>query len=301
MIAKDVKGKIRRAFERRAELGLGATDAYRVVDGFGDGIPGVVIDAFPERWLVQTKGERPGEKLISACLDYCSSVWWKRLDRDLKEPPVCVGGGRGAPRFVVRESGVEFWCDFSAGYSQGLFLDQRLNRLEVKKRGGAAVLNLFSYTCGFSVVAALGGSTTTSLDLSQPYLDWGKQNLDLNGHDPDEHFFCKGDALRWLDRWAKSGRTFDGVIADPPTFSRSEKGKIWRVEKDYGDLVERVARVVAPKGWALFCTNFRRVDPEAFEKVVASRGGSKARCRRAEMPPEYRGEQFLKSVWVDFA
>ncbi|MDG2122819.1 MAG: class I SAM-dependent methyltransferase [Verrucomicrobiales bacterium] len=295
-----MKGKIRRAVDRRAAMQTGDTDALRMVDGSGDGLEGLVIDAYKGRWLVQTKGERPGREVIEGCLEFCESVWWKRLDQDVKLAPVVLAGEEVGARFLAKESGVSYWCDFSAGYSQGIFLDQRLNREAVGKRGAGAVLNLFSYTCGFSVAAALGGAVTTSLDLSQPYLDWGKENLELNGVDAGEHYFCKGDALRWLERWAKSGRRFRGVVADPPTFSRNEKGKVWRVERDYGDLVESVAGVVEPGGWALFCTNFRGVGVDAFEGIVAGRCG-RASCRSVGMPPEYRGERFLKSVWVDFA
>ena len=126
-----------------------------------------------------------------------------------------------------------------AGYSQGLFLDQRGNRRRVRERvcAGERVLNCFSYTCGFSVAAAMGGAITTSLDLPGPYLDWGKRNFTHNGMDPSDHYFCKGDAMHWLQRFAKQGRRFQGVILDPPTFSRSADG-VFRAGKDYARLVD---------------------------------------------------------------
>lgn len=294
------------AVRRRAALGLpaeGATNAFRVVDGAADGLDDTWIDAFADRWLVQTKGPRPAGDLVEACLRFAGSVWWKRLDRDAKAPPVLLAGERPPDAFEIVEEGARFRIDFSAGYSQGLFLDQRLNRHEVRARAGAAVprpriLNLFAYTCGFSVTAALGGAVTTSLDLSQPYLDWGRANMELNGIDPDGHFFCRGDTLEWLERWTRSGRTFTGVIADPPTFSRNAKGRVWRVESDYPQLVERVLAVVEPGGWALFCTNFRGIAAADFEGLVRRAAGAAA-CRSTPMPPDFPGDPYLKSVWVE--
>src|SRR6202040_3530108 len=106
--------------------------------------------------------------------------------------------GRAAPeRFAIRENGLQFELSFDEGYSFGLFLDQRDNRRRFLTGHVAAefqlfnskpetrdakpeVLNVFSYTCGFSVCAAKGGSKTTSLDLSKKYLEWGKRNFTLN-------------------------------------------------------------------------------------------------------------------------
>jgi len=268
-------------------------------------LSGLVIDNFAGRWLAQTKGDTLPDWLAGCAEEHACALWWKRLDQSVREPPVWVAGDRAESPFVMRENGVQFEIDFTAGYSQGIFLDQRLNRAEVmgRSRSDKTLLNLFAYTCAFSVMAAQGGAISTSLDLSGRYLDWGKRNFQLNGHDPDRHFFCKGDALSWLSRWAKSGRSFDGVIADPPTFSRNEKSKIWRVEKDYARLVELVAGVVAPNGWALFCTNFRGIDRDRFfreiESGVLSAGRVITAMKEAEMPPEYTGEQYLKSVWID--
>ena len=76
------------------------------------------------------------------------------------------------------------------------------------------VLNTFAYTGAFSVYAALGGAQTTTLDLAQPCLEWARENFRLNGMDPAGQYFCKGDVLHWLERFARQGRTFHGIILD---------------------------------------------------------------------------------------
>jgi 23S rRNA (cytosine1962-C5)-methyltransferase len=294
------------AFRERLGLGTAETDAFRVADGAPDGLPGIAIDAFAGRWLVQTTApQAPPVALVQACLRHAVAVWWKPPDPAAAAAPKWLAGERGPARFQVRENGMRFWIDLAAGYSQGLFLDQRLNRVAVRSRGapGARVLNLFSYTCGFSVAAAAGGATTTSLDLSQHYLDWGKENLTANGIDPAAHHFCRGDALEWLGRWAKSGRRFDGVVADPPTFSRAGRSRVWRVATGLPDLAEGVARVVAPGGWALFSTSSRGVGPGGFDRALQAgilRAGRQADLRPARMPPDFRGEPYLHAAWADF-
>ena len=270
------------------------TNAYRLYSS-----ERVAIDTFAGHWLVQTRDvELP---------DWISkrreprSVWWKRLERENREPPSHVSGENLAAPFVVTEHGAKFEIDFQAGYSQGIFLDQRLNRQAVRELGasGGRVLNTFAYSCAFSVVAALGGATVTSVDLSKSYLEWGKRNFALNELEAAGHFFTRGDTFAWLKRWAKSGVRFDGVILDPPTFSRNEKGKVFRVEKNYGELIELAAKVLNPGGWILASTNFRGVQPGKFKDIVAA--GLPKRAVNLEsrpMPPEFAGDDYLKTVWV---
>jgi 23S rRNA (cytosine1962-C5)-methyltransferase len=190
---------------------------------------------------------------------------------------------------------LNFEVSFSSGYSQGIFLDQRLNRAEVMQRmaRGRKLLNLFSYTGGFSVAAAMAGAETTTLDLSSVYLEWAKRNFRFNGLDESEHFFCKGDAFHWLKRFAKQERIFDGIVLDPPTFSRDEKGKVFRVEKDFGELVELAKQVLAKDGWMLCCTNFRGISERDFMRMI-----NMPKMQGVKMPEDFSEDSYLKSVWV---
>ncbi|MFV1994407.1 MAG: class I SAM-dependent methyltransferase [Verrucomicrobiales bacterium] len=291
---------------RRGMIGAG-TDAFRLFDGAGDGLPGVFIDVLAGHWLVQTRDRDFPEGLTVDSLASCRSLWWKRLERSEREAPRCLGGDGPAGEFAIYQNGCRFLLDFTAGYSQGIFLDQRLNRARVSERcgRGSRILNLFAYTCAFSVVAAAAGAETASVDLSGRYLEWGKRNFAANDLEPSAHGFVRGDALAWLRRWGKKGTSFDGVILDPPTFSRSGKGKVFRVEKDSRALAALAAGVLAPRGWILFSSNCRSLLPDAFQAMVlaglADAGREVSGVQARPMPGEYRGEKYLKSLWIEVA
>ena len=279
------------------------TTAWRI---FNDAKAGIWVDNFDGRWLVQTRDEVFPEFVKKAGKDSAESIYWKPRDRAAKTEPEFVSGKRVTERFSVRENGVKCWIDFSAGYSSGIFLDQRLNRERVGEycSEGDRILNTFSYTSVFSVAAAVnGGAITSSLDLSQTYLDWSRENFELNGVDRKSQYFCKGDTFEWLRTFARQGRTFHGVILDPPTFSRNKKHN-FRTDRDYAELATLAAKVVEPGGWLLACANTFRMSYRDFRAQVEV-GVNNARrefegMKRLTMPPEMIGEDYLKSIWVEF-
>lgn len=292
---------------RLPDLDRDLTTAFRVADGAGDGLPGVEIDSYDGHWVVQTRDAPFPESLRRTLPDGCRSVWWKRLDQQDKQAPHCVIGHPPAGPFPVRELGLNYEIDLTAGYSQGLFLDQRpqRSRMMERLRAGQKVLNLFSYTCAFSVAAASRGAVTTSVDLSRPYLEWGKRNFLLNGLDPEAHFFCRGDSFEWLRRFAKKGRAWDGIVLDPPTFSRNADGKIFRVEQDFPELTALCLSVLAPGGWLLASTNHRGLSPARF-RALMEEGAAAARRPIAamspgRMPADFTDTPYLKSFWLETA
>ena len=289
------------AIRKRQPLPDGMTDALRLIDGDGDGVPGVFLETFADRWLVSTTGRTIPPEFGQWLRDQPRSVHWKHLDQHQKESPAHFCGPATDGPFLARENGLNFEISFQSGYSQGIFLDQRDNRAEVRRRMGPGLrlLNTFSYTGAFSVAAAAAGAETTTLDLSQPYLDWAKRNLSHNGIDPAAHHFCKGDTFHWLRRFAKQERKFDGIVLDPPTFSRDEKGKVFRVENDFGELAALAASVLAPGGWILCCTNFKKLPPSVFERQLITSVRRNKRATHTPMPADFTGEPYLKSVWLE--
>jgi 23S rRNA (cytosine1962-C5)-methyltransferase len=276
----------------------GGTDAFRLVDRgrFGPW----ALDDFAGRWLVQTwRGEPPAWLPDAAEALGADALYWKRLGD--KSPPQWLRGEPVAGRFEIRENGLRHLVDFDAGTSQGLFLDQRLNRDRVRARAdGARILNSFAYTCGFGVAAAAGGGITTNIDLSRPYLEWGKENFVRNEIPSDRHEFLKGDTFDWMRRFKKKGRLFDGIILDPPTFSRDHDGKIFTVEGRFGELVAAAAALLAPGGWMLGTTNQESLSEAGFERLALS-GLPDRHAWRVEsrpMPPEYTGPRYLKTLWI---
>tara|TARA_R110002096_G_scaffold147671_16_gene307686 strand:- start:19729 stop:20583 length:855 start_codon:yes stop_codon:yes gene_type:complete len=271
------------------------TDAFRVYTG-----ERYAIESYVGHWLVQTRDLDFPEWIHEQ--DEPQSVWWKQLEQEDREAPSQVSGQPFNSPLVVREHGAKYEVDFQAGYSQGIFLDQRLNRQKVRNRvqPGDRVLNTFAYTCAFSVAAALGGAVSTSVDLSKNYLEWGKRNFGHNDLEPTSQYFTRGDTFDWLRRWKKSGVRFDGVILDPPTFSRNEKGNVFRVEKHYGELLQLALAILNPNGWMLACTNYRGFSPTGFENVIVESIGHKTTdIESLEMPPEFQPEDYLKSFWIE--
>lgn len=290
---------------RRSLVGVAdeRTNAYRVFDGMGDGLADVLIDSFADHWLVQTRDVPFPEALKQATGLGWQSLWWKRLEQQDKQGPQFMAGEE-VPEFTILENGLTYQIDFRSGYSQGIFLDQRIQRgrIQATARAGQRVLNLFAYTCAFSVAAAAGGAQTESIDLSRPYLDWGKRNFEANGIDPTGHFFCRGDSFDWLRRLGNKGNRYDLVVLDPPTFSRNQEGKLWRVEKDYPALVEAALRVTAERGVVLCCTNHHGISVSAFKGMLQAGAMAAGRNIRSmqlgEMPPDFTGPPYLKVVWL---
>ena len=304
-----------RALRRRDTLRAdGQTDALRLLDGAGDGagFAGVYVDDFAGRWLVGTTG--PGQPppeflrgLPGSGPDTPRSIYWKALDArgEHQRPPTLWAGEAVDAPFTVRENGIAYRIDFGGGYSQGIFLDQRENRLALRRRvrPGLTVLNCFAYTCAFSVAAAMGGAATTSVDLSRRSLDWGKENFVLNGLviDDGAHQFLAGDVFESLRRLARQGRRFDAVVLDPPTFSRDRKGRVFRVMEDFGELVALAAPLLAPGGVLLCSSNARGLTTSGFRRMILD--GLPAtdswQTRPAPMPPDFTGEHYLQAAWCE--
>ena len=292
---------LEQAVAKRAGWLTPETDCLRLVDGAGDGLPGVFLETFAGRWLLSTSGSALDRHLLGWLEGSGRTCYWKRLDQHQKESPAHLCGAVAEAPFLSRENGVAFEISFQSGYSQGIFLDQRDNRAELRGwvSPGMRVLNTFAYTGAFSVVAALAGAETSTLDLSQPYLDWARRNFSHNRLDPAAYHFCKGDTFHWLQRFAKQGRRFDAVVLDPPTFSRDEKGRVFRAEQDFGDLAALAAAVLAPGGRILCCCNFRGINPAEFERRVQAKLPRPMKASHRRMPPDFTGPAYLKSMWLE--
>lgn len=272
-----------------------------MIDGRTDGFPELFVDQLADRILVSTRNRNIPAPLLQELKASQQSVFHKELDQDNKLAPRQISGSEQSPIFTIKEQGIHFRIDMSAGYSQGIFLDQRGNRQKVRTRckTGSRILNTFAYTGAFSVYAAMGGATTTTLDLAQPCLDWAKENFKLNDLSPDDHFFCKGDTLHWLGRFAKQKKQFDGIILDPPTFSRDKDGRTWRVESDYGKLVKLASECLAPGGWIFCSTNCRKLPLRAFISMVSD-AVPQSKIKSLPMPFDFHNESYLKALWLDF-
>jgi 23S rRNA (cytosine1962-C5)-methyltransferase len=290
--------KILVAAEKRRPIRSPQTNAIRLFDGIGDGLAGLTIDDFAGHWMVQTLDER--EPTIDPALGY-RSLYWKPLLKTSQSGPKHLGGETVEEPFCVLESGLMFEIDFRAGYSPGLFLDQRLNREKLRALArGKTLLNTFSYTCAFGVAAAKGDASTLNLDLSRRYLDWGRRNYEINRISAADHDFIYGDVFDWLGRFQRRGRKFDIIVLDPPTFSRGRKSKVFRVQDDYGDLAGLAVACLNRDG-ILFCsTNFRGMTLDEFLRVLRTRVNRPFRPVAGSMAPDFTGDSYLKTLWLQF-
>jgi 23S rRNA (cytosine1962-C5)-methyltransferase len=306
-----------------------ATDACRIIHGASDGWPGWYVEKLGDYLLSQAEAplsDRQSEELTRlAQAHVVRGVYHKILSRHVRQSklaeasPQCVWGEAAPDRFEIRENCLRYEMSFTEGYSVGLFLDQRDNRRRLLAGHIAAdfpfpeirdpeseVLNCFAYTCGFSVCAAKAGARVTSLDLSKKYLEWGRRNFTLNGLAPAAHDFIYGDTFDWLRRLAKKGRAFDVIVLDPPTFSQSKENGVFRVERNFGDLVTAALPVLKPGGVLLASTNAADWPPEKFLASVTAAVRSARRKivkqHYVPQPPDFpvsRAEPaYLKTVWL---
>jgi 23S rRNA (cytosine1962-C5)-methyltransferase len=294
------------------------TNAYRLINDVADGLPDVVVDSYAGNLLVQwQRAAMPG--FIERLREVCEPVAvFEQLTTRTKRTVVgrvpsrgengTPAEGSGPTTFTIRENGLNYVVRFGEGLSTGIFLDQRENRrrLLTMKLAGKSLLNCFAYTCAFSVAAAKAGATTTNVDLSRHYLDWGRENFRANEIDPAGHDFIFGDVFEWLKRFGKRGQTWDVVILDPPTFSTTKKGRAFRAERDYEEL-EALAMPLVKAGGTLFCsTNQRTLAAEEFEATLsraAKRAGRVIESLEFEtLPFDFRvakGERpYLKTLWA---
>jgi 23S rRNA (guanine2445-N2)-methyltransferase / 23S rRNA (guanine2069-N7)-methyltransferase len=166
-----------------------------------------------------------------------------------------------AERHVVRENGLKFWVNFRDYLDTGLFLDHRTMRQMLRERArDTDFLNLFCYTGSATVYAAAGGArSTTSVDLSNTYLDWAHENLLLNGFGGAEHELFRADCLEWLESQSVWGPRFDLIFVDPPTFSNSKRMEgVLDVQRDHVGMIRRSLKLLRPGGRLVFSTNYTR-------------------------------------------
>ncbi len=175
--------------------------------------------------------------------------------------------------FTVTEGGLKFEVNLSDYIDTGLFLDHRITRDMVRAESAEKrVLNLFAYTGSFSVYAADGGAvSTTTVDLSNTYLDWAYRNLNANDFIGDANKLVRADVMEFLTGHAQ-GPLYDLAIIDPPTFSNSKRtDDVFDIQTDYNKLIHATARLMSPGGAIYFSTNFRRFkfDAGAFPALDA--------------------------------
>lgn len=274
----DFKNLLLQAHEKRSPL-FDVTDAYRVVNGAADGFPGMTLDKFGDRFQIQFFGpELLSQKkaVATAIADVFNPVCLvvkerlSRAGKSLENAPMEVLVGSPADSVgIVHEGPAQFNIDLLDTVNPGLFLDMRSVRLEIGKRSaGRRFLNLFSYTCSFSVHARLGGAEiATNADISGKILDKGRENFKLNGLDLRPGEFFRGNAIEYVHWAQKKGLKFDGIVLDPPSFARF-KGANFNVREHLMPLVADCATILNKGGFFMVSSNYSEFNLNAFARDV---------------------------------
>lgn len=172
-------------------------------------------------------------------------------------------------RFKVRERDLSFWVNLDDFLDTGLFSDHRDTRVIVKKlAAGKNFLNLYAYTGAFTCAAAAGGAgTTVSVDRSLNYINWAKDNLELNGLWGPQHTLVQSDVNKFLAQTQRERRRFTLAFVDPPSFFSARGGKYleigttFDINRDHPELLRNVLKVMAPGSTVFFSTNHQRFEP----------------------------------------
>jgi 23S rRNA (cytosine1962-C5)-methyltransferase len=188
-----------------------------------------------------------------------------KQNAEREAPMLILGDPDTNLQSTALERDLRYAIDFSAGYSVGLFIDQRENRRFVRDLGPKTLLNCFAYTCSFSIAAATTGANTVSVDLSKKSLARGRENFALNSVPTTDHRFIADDVLAVLPRLARKGEKFDVIILDPPTFSRTHRGKTFQVENDFEMLLLAALEVAERNAQILLSTNCSTLGQRVLE------------------------------------
>lgn len=289
------------ASDLRMRHGLAGDDrAYRLVNGAGDGVPGVLVDVYAGWGVVaaSTPACVPVATLLSHVLVARGTargavVKLRGRGQAARGTAVVATVGEGLPeRIVVAEPPWRFEVHPATGVNVGLFTDMREERLRIARMArDRRVLNLFAYTGALSVAAAGGGAAhVTSVDLSQGVLAWARDHFALNELDGARHTTVADDVAAFLAGAAARGERFDLVLIDPPSFSSARQAP-FAIDRDYAPVLAAALDVLAPGGDLWLAANTRGFAlAGAAHHALTTRGRQGRVVAVGGLPPDYPTE-----------
>lgn len=287
----------------QARLAEEGTDAFRMADGRE-----IWIERFGPAVLVSTMRDFDTRQIVAEILLRCeggphgmpAAIYQRTLVKGpgKDDKPALLHGAIEGGLCTARERDLRFEVDFSAGYSVGLFPDQRSNRTWLRGLRPESVLNTFAFTCAFSVAAAAAGSRTISVDLARAALARGRRNFELNSIPLEGQRFIADDTFDVLPRLARRGERFDAIILDPPTFSRGRSGRVFRAQEQMAELL-RLALPCANRGAVvLLSTNCSSLSSAGLAALAVPALPSGARVEQVPPEPDYPGRSGASMVRI---
>ncbi len=214
----------------------------------------------------------------------------KRRRTHTEEEPRYKKMGSKGMRFKVNERDLQFWVNLDDFLDTGLYSDHRDTRVIIGKLAkGKDFLNLFGYTGAFTCVAASGeAKTTITIDRSDTYLKWAKDNLELNGLMNSKHKLIKSDVGKYLVKAQRAGKQFNLAFVDPPSFFQDRYSrKSFDIKRDHPELLKKVLKVMSPGSNVFFSTNHQRFEPRLNELKV----NDLRELTPKTIPEDYRNRQ----------
>lgn len=267
--------KLRQALELRSVFITDQqTNAFRWIHGEGDGLPGLIIDVYDQHVILElhSKGMYQDREIIadavSSLMPDIETIYASLpsilQQNSLYESHYLMGQTKEC---VIRENGHQFFVNWESGQKTGFFLDQRENRALLGSLSkGKSVLNLFSYSGGFSMYAlAQGAQSVESVDISEHAVSLCKKNEEINGFSEDTHRIRKLDIMKD----SISDQLFDIVIVDPPAFAKNIK-KRHKAVQAYKRLNQKALRLVKPSGLLMTYSCSQVVSDQLFLDTIRS-------------------------------
>lgn len=316
--------RVEEALRLRREVASDVTTSFRVLNGENDGMPGLVVDLYDRTLVVELFTAAWFAHLgdVVSVLEELQAperillLVGKRAAESGACPPGVSGGAvlvgdEPVDGIPFLEAGLRFEAHPFRGHKTGFYLDQRDNRARLGERSsGAQILNVFSYTGGFSLHAARGGArSVVSVDRAEPVLAQAGRHFDLNQRDAAvaacRHSTVVGDAFEVMAGMGASGRSFDIVVVDPPSFARAARHRE-KALGAYQRLTTLAIPLVRPGGLLVQASCSSRIGADEFYDAVDSAAGTTGRPLRAEErtghpadhPISFPEGAYLKCLWA---
>jgi len=309
------KNKIHQAYTIRKPLLLKDVNAYRLLFGENDGMPGLIVDIYNKVGVVKVYSaiwfpylKTLIEPIVEVSGVEALIIRYSRNVQALEVPYVegeLIYGELKSSQVEFTEYGVHFETDVILGHKTGFFLDHRENRRKIGRMAkGKTVLDVFSYTGGFSAHALTGGAKeVTSVDISKQALDLAKRNAELNKHS-GTHNIIAGDAFEELEKLIKDHKEYDIVIIDPPSFAKNEQ-EIFIAKKKYEQLAELGVALTKNNGTLLLASCSSRINMkdlldahiEAFNRLSVEYTLYETTAHDIDHPIGFEEGAYLKSAY----